>query len=136
MKVVILQFAVIMTIEVIGCGLGRTGTTSLKLALEQLGLPTYHMTDLHKNKDEDKAKWKPLSSAMATTTTGMISLLHPTDVHLIALSSTGQLRHITNQSSPNIPMQSSFSQCVIHQNNGFNPSKLRLLSHMEIQRPT
>ncbi|CAK4479660.1 unnamed protein product [Aphanomyces euteiches] len=49
-----------MTIEVIGCGLGRTGTTSLKLALEQLGLPTYHMTDLHKNKDEDKAKWKTI----------------------------------------------------------------------------
>lgn len=35
-----------MTIRVIGAGLGRTGTTSLKVALEQLGFgPCYHMTE-------------------------------------------------------------------------------------------
>ena len=33
-----------MTIKVIGAGFGRTGTMSLKLALEQLGVgPCYHM---------------------------------------------------------------------------------------------
>jgi Sulfotransferase domain len=33
-----------MGLEVIGAGVGRTGTTSLKVALEQLGLgPCYHM---------------------------------------------------------------------------------------------
>ncbi|HEY6455538.1 MAG TPA: sulfotransferase [Steroidobacteraceae bacterium] len=36
-----------MPLEVIGAGLGRTGTVSLKLALEQLGFgPCYHMTEL------------------------------------------------------------------------------------------
>jgi sulfotransferase family protein len=36
-----------MAITLIGAGLGRTGTASLKLALEQLGLgPCYHMREL------------------------------------------------------------------------------------------
>jgi hypothetical protein len=36
-----------MTIKVIGAGLGRTGTASLKLALEQLGFgPCYHMGEV------------------------------------------------------------------------------------------
>src|SRR4051794_21719223 len=36
-----------MPLEVIGAGLGRTGTLSLKVALEQLGLgPCYHMTEV------------------------------------------------------------------------------------------
>ncbi len=36
-----------MTMQVIGAGFGRTGTASLKLALEQLGFgPCYHMTEV------------------------------------------------------------------------------------------
>jgi len=36
-----------MALEVIGAGLGRTGTLSLKLALEHLGLgPCYHMSEM------------------------------------------------------------------------------------------
>ena len=35
-----------MTIALIGAGLGRTGTSSLRLALNQIGFPTYHMLDL------------------------------------------------------------------------------------------
>lgn len=36
-----------MTLSVIGAGLGRTGTVSLKLALERLGFgPCFHMTEL------------------------------------------------------------------------------------------
>lgn len=39
-----------MTLKVIGAGLGRTGTTSLKLALEQLlGGPCYHMREVFQN---------------------------------------------------------------------------------------
>lgn len=39
-----------MTLRVIGSGFGRTGTMSLKLALEQLGLgPCYHMVEVFKN---------------------------------------------------------------------------------------
>ena len=39
-----------MTISVIGAGLGRTGTKSLKLALEALGLgPCYHMEEVFKS---------------------------------------------------------------------------------------
>ncbi len=38
-----------MTLGVIGSGFGRTGTMSLKLALEQLGLgPCYHMVEVFK----------------------------------------------------------------------------------------
>jgi hypothetical protein len=39
-----------MALDVIGAGFGRTGTLSLKLALEQLGFgPCYHMTEVFKN---------------------------------------------------------------------------------------
>ena len=39
-----------MTLSVIGAGFGRTGTLSLKLALEELGLgPCYHMVEVFKN---------------------------------------------------------------------------------------
>ena len=39
-----------MSLSVIGAGFGRTGTMSLKLALEQLGLgPCHHMAELHKH---------------------------------------------------------------------------------------
>ena len=36
-----------MTLEVIGAGFGRTGTMSLKVALEELGFePCYHMSEV------------------------------------------------------------------------------------------
>jgi len=39
-----------MTIEILGAGFGRTGTNSLKLALEEIGLgPCYHMHEVAKN---------------------------------------------------------------------------------------
>jgi hypothetical protein len=39
-----------MGLEIIGAGFGRTGTLSLKMALEQLGLgPCYHMMEVHKD---------------------------------------------------------------------------------------
>jgi hypothetical protein len=39
-----------MPLSVIGAGFGRTGTMSLKLALEQLGIgPCYHMSEVFKN---------------------------------------------------------------------------------------
>ena len=42
-----------MDLEVIGAGLGRTGTTSLKLALEQLELtPCHHMSVAHAQSDK------------------------------------------------------------------------------------
>lgn len=41
-----------MSIEVIGAGFGRTGTMSLKAALEELGFsPCYHMTEVFANPD-------------------------------------------------------------------------------------
>lgn len=46
-----------MTIRVIGAGFGRTGTLSLKLALEQLGFaPCYHMMEVFGHPDH-AAKW-------------------------------------------------------------------------------
>jgi Sulfotransferase domain len=45
------------SLAVIGAGFGRTGTMSLKLALEQLGLgPCYHMTEMVKNPSHP-AQW-------------------------------------------------------------------------------
>lgn len=42
-------------LEVIGAGFGRTGTMSLKLALERLGFgPCYHMTELVKNRSHPR----------------------------------------------------------------------------------
>ena len=46
-----------MTLRVVGAGLGRTGTHSLKLALEQLlGGPCYHMSELI-DREDDTAVW-------------------------------------------------------------------------------
>jgi len=43
-----------MTLKVIGAGFGRTGTMSLKLALEQLGFdPCYHMMEVGKRPEHD-----------------------------------------------------------------------------------
>ena len=38
-------------LEIIGAGFGRTGTTSLKQALEHLGYPCYHMEEVVKHYD-------------------------------------------------------------------------------------
>jgi hypothetical protein len=46
-----------MTLKVIGAGFGRTGTLSLKVALEQLGFgPCYHMVEVFP-KPEAPAQW-------------------------------------------------------------------------------
>ncbi|MDP9485496.1 MAG: sulfotransferase family protein [Actinomycetota bacterium] len=47
-----------MGLDVIGAGLGRTGTTSLKAALERLGFgPCYHMTELFEHPEHLEA-WR------------------------------------------------------------------------------
>jgi hypothetical protein len=47
-----------MTLAVIGVGVGRTGTFSLKLALEQLGFgPCHHMTEVN-GSEAQKAFWR------------------------------------------------------------------------------
>ena len=47
-----------MTLEVIGAGFGRTGTMSLKVALEELGFgPCYHMKELFRN-PEHMGQWR------------------------------------------------------------------------------
>jgi len=51
-----------MSLKVIGAGIGRTGTESLKLALEELGFgKCYHMFELVKNPD-DLAAWENLEA--------------------------------------------------------------------------
>lgn len=47
-----------MTMHVIGAGTGRTGTLSLRLALDRLGLgPTYHMEDVLHNQPRRVPQW-------------------------------------------------------------------------------
>lgn len=54
-----------MTIQIIGAGLGRTGTTSLKAALEQLGfVPCYHMIELFQHPVHAKV-WKAAAAGEA-----------------------------------------------------------------------
>ncbi|MDJ0940964.1 MAG: sulfotransferase [Woeseiaceae bacterium] len=48
-----------MSLEVIGVGFGRTGTVSIKLALERLGFaPCYHMQEVFENPAQLEA-WQP-----------------------------------------------------------------------------
>lgn len=52
-----------MTLKVIGAGFGRTGTLSLKSALDELGLgPCYHMVERHTPPEHD-AMWLALAKA-------------------------------------------------------------------------
>jgi len=67
-----------MTLKVIGAGLGRTGTLSLKLALEKLGLgPCYHMAELFVDMSrvplwiaaaDGNADWDAIFSGFTSTT--------------------------------------------------------------------
>ena len=52
-----------MTLKVIGAGFGRTGTMSMKAALEQLGLgPCYHMVECLPRGPEHWRKWVDAAS--------------------------------------------------------------------------
>ncbi len=47
-----------MALSVIGAGLGRTGTLSLKLALERLGFgPCYHMIEVFEHHRDHVSLW-------------------------------------------------------------------------------
>jgi Sulfotransferase domain len=55
-----------MSLKVIGAGFGRTGTLSLKLALEQLGFgPCYHMAEVMTRPGDD-AMWLALAKGEAS----------------------------------------------------------------------
>lgn len=57
-----------MALQVIGAGLGRTGTLSLKFALEQLGFgPCYHMLEvlMHPAREMRVAQWNALTAGGA-----------------------------------------------------------------------
>ena len=55
-----------MTLKVIGAGFGRTGTLSLKSALDELGLgPCYHMVETHAHPEHD-AMWLALANGEAS----------------------------------------------------------------------
>jgi hypothetical protein len=48
-----------VSLKIIGAGLGRTGTMSLKVALEQIGFgPCYHMVDVWARMPESLALWE------------------------------------------------------------------------------
>ncbi|KAI8074471.1 P-loop containing nucleoside triphosphate hydrolase protein [Gongronella butleri] len=46
-----------MKLEIIGAGLGRTGTHSLYLALNKLGYKTHHFIEIIENEDQDVDVW-------------------------------------------------------------------------------
>jgi Sulfotransferase domain len=67
-----------MSLKVIGAGFGRTGTLSLKLALEELGLgPCYHMIEVNAHPEHDalwlalakgeSGDWRPMLHGYAST---------------------------------------------------------------------
>ena len=58
-----------MSLEVIGAGFGRTGTMSLKVALEDLGYgPCYHMIELFEHPNHVE-RWEAVARPCATLTT-------------------------------------------------------------------
>ncbi len=54
-----------LTLDIIGAGFGRTGTSSLRAALEALGYPCYHMSDLlfRPERKPDVAFWHEVAEA-------------------------------------------------------------------------
>ena len=55
-----------MTLQVIGAGVGRTGTYSLKLAINELGLgPCHHMEEVLHNMDTQVPLWEKAISGQA-----------------------------------------------------------------------
>jgi hypothetical protein len=69
-----------MALKVIGSGLGRTGTMSTKLALEQLGFPCHHMVEVFMNPQSiplwvDAGNGKPDWDAIFDGYTAMVD--HP-----------------------------------------------------------
>lgn len=55
-----------MALEVIGAGFGRTGTLSLKGALERLGFgPCYHMVEVFRSHPEHVAQWRSAQRGQA-----------------------------------------------------------------------
>jgi len=62
-----------MAVKVVGAGLGRTGTNSLKLALERLlGGPCYHMFELIE-RPQDTATWARAASGEAVDWNSLLS---------------------------------------------------------------
>ena len=62
-----------MALRVIGAGVGRTGTHSLKLALEQLlDGPCYHMSELF-GRDDDIAVWHAAARGEPADLNGMLA---------------------------------------------------------------
>ncbi len=51
-----------MALDVIGAGFGRTGTMSLKAALEQLGYPCYHMVECFPKGPEHWKLWEQVGA--------------------------------------------------------------------------
>lgn len=59
-----------MTLRVIGAGLGRTGTMSLKIALEELGFgPCHHMAEVFRDRDHQVPLWDAALSGKANWNT-------------------------------------------------------------------
>lgn len=62
-----------MALQIIGAGLGRTGTSSLKLALEHLlGGPCYHMREVHRH-PEHVPVWRAAANREAVDWPGLFS---------------------------------------------------------------
>jgi hypothetical protein len=60
-----------MPLELIGAGFGRTGTLSLKTAIETLGLPCHHMLEVFANPGSEK-QWYDASLGKQTDWEGLL----------------------------------------------------------------
>jgi|SRR5215212_9216907 len=79
-----------MPLEVIGAGLGRTGTLSLKVALEELGFgPCYHMIELFGH-PEHVELWEAASEGKPVDWEGLFGATGPPRTGL-RVRSTGSL---------------------------------------------
>jgi hypothetical protein len=66
-----------MNLEVIGASFGRTGTMSMKAALEELGFgPCYHMKELFRN-PEHMGQWRAAMRGIRSTGSGSSATTGP-----------------------------------------------------------
>ena len=64
------------SLQVLGLGLGRSGTESLCVALMQLGYETYHGYTTYEKSPEDHVHWKPWLEAKLMASRGVATPLH------------------------------------------------------------
>ena len=103
-----------MALEIIGSGFGRTGTMSLKAALEQLGFPCYHMVECFPKGPEHWKLWEAVGTstpdweAIFAGFTATVDFPASTSYAALADLKTKSRKEVLSQGMQLLPLASSF----------------------------